>query len=98
MQFEHLSREASISPHEARLRLADDDLWILEPEVRFGLEGEEAVHQWTQAVAFMNGLANMAADTPMLNDATRQLLWDAAARGREALRRARERLEEEAKN
>jgi hypothetical protein len=76
------------------LRMQDDDLWLLDPASRFELEGEEAVRQWEQAARFARGISLLASDSEMLNQATKQLLWDTADRAAEALRRARQRREE----
>jgi hypothetical protein len=74
----------------------DEDLWILDPEMRFALEGKEAVRQWDAAFRFAEALSRGFASVedpfrPTVNDATCQLLWDLRERAEEAFVRARER-------
>jgi hypothetical protein len=82
---------------DAGLRTQDDDLWLVEPTMRFELEGEEAVEEWRVAESFASGLAegltsSAIGDGGGLNRATTQLLWDLRERAQEALRRAEERV------
>jgi hypothetical protein len=37
----------------------DDDLWVLEPTMLFGIEDEEAPQQWQDAASFAHGLGEM---------------------------------------
>ncbi|MBV9454701.1 MAG: hypothetical protein JOZ19_11380 [Rubrobacter sp.] len=78
--------------YEAGLAMGDNDLWILAPEQRYGLEGKEGVRQWEEAVQFVEGMVSLAEDPELFTDATQMLLADALARAEEALRRARERM------
>jgi hypothetical protein len=71
----------------------EEDLWMRPPEGRFGFEGEEAVWERERATAWARGLANMADGADLFDYSTTQLLWDAAERAEEALRRARQRIE-----
>lgn len=86
--------DAGLTPEEAELRLLDDDLWLVDPESRVGLEGEEAAIQWHNARAFIGGLINglteyFAADS----QATIQALLDCEERCDIACKRAEEELE-----
>jgi hypothetical protein len=75
-------------------KLLDDDLWVVDPELRVGLEPEEAVQAWEEAHNFVVCLAEGFSNVPSpVNGATIHLLWDAVYRAEEALRRARERVE-----
>jgi hypothetical protein len=78
----------------AERKLVDDDLWLVDPELRAGLEPEEAVREWQEALNFVQCLAEgfSVPDSPV-NRATAHLLWDAVERAEEALRRARKRVE-----
>jgi hypothetical protein len=59
------------------------------------LQGDEGVRQWERAVELVESFDTLAANTGLGNHAVRQLIfWDASARAREALRRARARLED----
>lgn len=76
--------------------MLDDDLWLVHPEKRWGPEGEEAVEQWHDAVAFVRALSvGFTMHGPgVVDEATVQLLWDLEVRAEVALRRARERTGE----
>ncbi len=89
--IEYLVEDVGIDREQAELRMADDDLWLLHPEMRYPFEREEAVEQWEEAAAFAQGLEEGFANHWRLNEATRQLIWDLQVRAEEALRRARER-------
>src|SRR5437868_15364532 len=78
--------------YEAGLLMGDNDLWILAPEQRYGLVGKEAVHQWEEAVQFVEGMVSLAEDPELFSDATQMLLADTLARAEEALSRARKRI------
>ncbi len=91
-----LVEETGISEEAARLRMQDDDLWVLEPYARFDedFQGEEGVKMWEGAAALARGIAESISngpDTIQANPAITQLVWDASTRAQEALRRARER-------
>jgi hypothetical protein len=77
-----------LSRQEAELRLRDDDLWVLIPEQRCVLQGEESVEQWHEASAWASWMAAGAEPDGPHNEAITQLLWDLAERAEEALRRA----------
>jgi hypothetical protein len=87
----HLVEVCGVSRREAEARLLDEDLWMLDPELRCAasLEGEEAVEQWEHAVRFADWLGD---DNPVLGEAAQHLVWDMRVRAEEALRRARERV------
>ena len=76
---------------DLKARLEDADLWVLPIELRFGLEGEEAVKQWTEAAAWMRALADAFGGTLLVNDATTQVLRDAALRAELMAERAKAR-------
>jgi hypothetical protein len=78
-----------ITQRDAELRLLDEDLWLLGPEGRVGLEPEEAVEQWSEAVRALGAFIHVAEH---MNEATYQALVDAKVRAGEALMRARERV------
>ena len=91
-----LVEEDGITEEEARLRLRDDDLWVLPPHARFDEEftGEKGVRMWEDAVTLAQAAANAVSNGPgtiQANPAITQLVWDVADRAEEALRRARER-------
>ena len=95
-ELRYLIEQVGVPEEIARLRMRDSDLWVLDPGARFDeyLEGEEGVRHW-EATARM---ARVIADTVShgrgsieANPAITQLVWDAAPRAEEALRRARER-------
>lgn len=92
----YLTERVGVTEEEARLMLRDEDLWIIDPATRYDpeLEGEEGVKLWEGVVNLAEGFAELAANRiDLTNPAATQLIHDAAARAREALRRARERLE-----
>jgi hypothetical protein len=96
--IEYLSGEESSigrDRREAELSLLDDELWIVEPELRYGFEAEEAVKQWRRAADFARALAE-GFDENLVGAATMQSLWDPRERTEEALRRAVKRLREPA--
>jgi hypothetical protein len=79
---------------EAELMTRDIDLWSQNPEFLFVIEDE--VEQWAQANEFFSDLADMAINSrrPTFNDAIAHVFFDAAARTKEALRRAKARARE----
>ncbi len=98
-----LVEESGISEEAARLRMQDDDLWVLEPYARFDedFQGEEGVRMWEEAATLARSLANGVSNGPrtiQANPAITQLVWDASTRAQEALRRARERAQTDARN
>ncbi len=81
----------------------DDDLWLVHPELRYVLEGNEAIREWSKAATFAQFLADGFACGPFYSGfanefqgAIQQMLWDMEARAQEALRRARERATSQA--
>jgi hypothetical protein len=50
MEVQGLPRE------EAELRVQDDDLWLVDAELRVGLEGQAAVEEWEEAAAFASAI------------------------------------------
>ena len=90
----YLTEEIGISEEAARLRLRDDDLWFLDPAMRFDeqLQGEEGVRLWEEAAHYVRLIGEIVANGPGTIEpgpAITQLVWDTAARAEEALRRAR---------
>jgi hypothetical protein len=75
---------------EAEMMTRDIDLWSQSPEFLFTIEDE--VEQWEAAHEFFSDLADMAVNSSgrTFNDAIAHVLFDADARTKEALRRARE--------
>lgn len=95
-EIKYLTDTVGLSEEAARLRLRDEDLWLLRPDGRFDEElvGEEGVRAWEEAVTLAHAIGNMVSNGPgtiQANPAITQLVWDADARAQEALRRARER-------
>jgi hypothetical protein len=93
-EIEYLVEEIGVERRQAEIIMEDDDLWLVDPEARYGFEGEEAVWQWKEAYKFARALNDgfVAHGRPVVNHATQQLLHDARERAEEALRRARERV------
>jgi hypothetical protein len=92
----YLTEWVGVSEEEARLMLRDRDLWIIDPATRYDpeLEGEEGVKLWEGVVDLAEGFSELAANrVDLTNPAATQLIHDAAVRAKEALRRARERVE-----
>lgn len=56
----------------------DEGLWLLRPEMRFAVPDEEAEKQWKDAANFAQGLGDMVISAGLFNDATGQLMLDAA--------------------
>jgi len=91
-----LMEEEGWSEEVARLRLQDEDLWLLHPGARFDeeLQGEEGVRLWEEAAQVAQTVADTVSNGPgtiQANAAITMLVWDAAARAEEALARARRR-------
>jgi hypothetical protein len=94
----YLTEEVGVPEEVARLRLRDEDLWVLGAGERFDeyLPGEEGVRHWGAAVNVAHVIAeniSMGPGSIEANPALTQLSWDAASRAKEALRRARERAQ-----
>ena len=70
--------------------MIDADLCIQDLELLYGFEPEEAVEQWAKAYVALESFADLAAH---INEATLQAVLDARERARQALVRARKRLE-----
>lgn len=92
----YLLDEVGISEEAARIRLQDEDLWVLDIGARFDdeLTGEEGVRMWEEAATAARAAADAISNGPgtiEANPAITQLVWDANVRAQEALRRARER-------
>jgi hypothetical protein len=91
-----LMEVVGLTDEEARLRLRDEDLWLLPPEQRFDeyLQGKEGVRAWEDAAQVAKTLARSVSNGPstiQANPAVTQLVWDAAERAQRALHRARKR-------
>ena len=98
--LKYLMKEIGVTEEEARLKTRDQDLWILDPAMRFDehLQGDEGVRRWEEAALIVRNIADIVSNGPgaiEAGPAMTQLIWDAAARAEEALRRARLRAEEE---
>ncbi len=96
-----LLEEEGVSEEVARLRMRDEDLWLLRPGIRFDedLTGEEGVRLWEEAAQVAQTVADAISSGPrtiQASPAVTMLVWDAAARAEEALARARRRQREEA--
>jgi hypothetical protein len=74
-------------------RLQDPDLWMLPPELRLKLGGEEDVDAWHMALPRLRALAELAEafEVPVVN----MVMRDAIGRSEEALERACQRAEGE---
>jgi hypothetical protein len=91
-------RMTKMTPEE-RLRLRDEDLWLLDPDQRFDeeLQGEEGVRAWEEAALIVHAIGNIVRNGPgtiQASPAITQLVWDLDMRAQEALRRARRRVRE----
>ncbi len=91
-----LLEEEGVSEEVARLRMRDDDLWVLRPGARFDedLTGEEGVRMWEEAAQLAQAAADAISNGPrtiQASPAVTMLVWDAATRAEEALARARRR-------
>ena len=53
-QERELVETVGCSVEEARARLRDDDLWLVNPEMRLGLRTEEEIEQMRRAVLLRN--------------------------------------------
>jgi hypothetical protein len=94
-----LIEEEGLSEEVARLRMRDEDLWVLHPGTRFDedLQGEEGVRLWQEAATLAQSIADSVSngpDTIKASPAITQLVWDAAVRAEAALARARRRRRE----
>jgi|SRR5215212_2161426 hypothetical protein len=94
-----LVEQDGLSEEAARLRMRDEDLWLLHPGARFDedLQGEEGVRLWEEAANGARAVADIVSNGPgtiRANAALTTLVWDAAARAEVALERAIERLQE----
>ncbi len=97
--MQYLVEEAGLPEEDARLRLQDDDLWILHPDQRWDadLQGEEGVRAWEEAAHITSAVADIVRNGPRtlhVSPAITHLVRDLDARAQEALRRARERHQE----
>jgi hypothetical protein len=93
---EYLTEKVGTSLEETELMIRDSDLWLLEPEQRYVLDGEEAVEVWQTAVLKLEALADVAYQADVFgNVGVSQLMADNVARAKEMLRRARERVGDE---
>src|SRR5215210_1169428 len=98
LEIAHLMRNLGLSREYAERVMEDEDLWLLVPEQRFAfMEPAEDVRQWEAAYDFASALVNGFTDSKAINNATRQLLWEMSETAEEALRRARRRQEQRAK-
>ncbi len=84
------------SEEVARLRLQDEDLWLLHPGQRFDedLQGKEGVLMWEEASAVARTIADGVSNGPgtiQASPAITMLVWDAVERAEEALARTRRR-------
>jgi hypothetical protein len=86
-----MAADLGLTVEDMRARLEDRDLFVLPIEACHGLRGEEAVKQWTEAAAWMRALADAFGGTLLVNDATTQVLRDAALRAELMAERAKAR-------
>jgi hypothetical protein len=87
--FAHLVETVGFTVDEAQRAMRDDDLWLLEPELRLEVPDEEAVEQWRTA---QNVLGSLVAVADQINLATMVAVMDAERRAGIALERAKERV------
>jgi hypothetical protein len=93
--IEYLTGPYGLDQEEAELVTRDLDLWILELEMRFAIEDEDAVEEWEQAAEFFGDYADMALHSHKnFNEAITHVLFYATRRAQEALRRAKDRARE----
>jgi hypothetical protein len=85
----HLVETVGFTVDEAQRAMRDDDLWLLEPELRLELSDEEAVEEWRIA---QNVLGSLVAVADQINLATIVAVMDAERRAGIACARARERV------
>jgi hypothetical protein len=95
-----LLEEEGVSEEVARLRMRDEDLWVLRPGARFDedLTGEEGVRLWEEAAQVAQTVADAISNGPgsiQASPAVTMLVWDVAARAEEALARAVRRRQRE---
>src|SRR5437660_12913172 len=91
-QIRDLAKAMDLTLEDARGRLIDDDLLMMNVESRYGFSDEEAVQQWREGKAFARALARMVEEPIFFNDATRLMASDLIARAEEFFRRAEERV------
>ncbi len=95
-----LIEEEGVSEEVVRLRLQDEDLWLLHPGQRFDedLQGEEGVRLWEEAAQVARTIADGVSNGPgtiQASPAITMLVWDAVERAEEALARTRRRAQDE---
>ena len=94
--MKELIQEEGLSEEVVRLRMADEDLWLLRTGQRFDedLQGEEGVRVWEEAAQAARTVADAVCNGPgtiQASPAITMLVWDAVERAEEALARARQR-------
>ncbi len=81
-QLNAMAADFGVSVDDVWLRQKHDDLWVLGVEERYGseFEGEEGVRQFEEAASWIGALSYAFGGTDLVNEATTQLLADAAER------------------
>jgi len=88
----YLTEDLGIEEEEAKQMLVDDDLWLVHPSERFGIEADKEVEVWTEAVLKLEAIVDMALYADLYsNVAVIQCLADGLARAEVKLERAKER-------
>ena len=87
--YTRLVEYIAVSPEEAERMMRDDDLWLVEPQLRVDVPDEEAVEQWRIASHVLGSLFEVA---DQINLATLVAIMDAQCRAGVALERAQERV------
>jgi hypothetical protein len=82
--LDYLMSSVGMDQEEPERVLLDDDLWLLEPDMRYPLYGEEAVRQWEGVVRFVRELNHMSHHFSGFPEAMRMLIGDARVRAEEA--------------
>ena len=85
----HLVECVGLSVEAAERTMRDDDLWLLEPEMRLEVPDEEAVEQWRAAYDALESLVHVGGH---IGGGTMVAIVDAQTRVGIALERARERV------
>jgi hypothetical protein len=92
VMYAYLTEEIGIEGEEAKQMLVDDDLWLVHPELRYGIEPDEEVRVWKEAVKKMSAMYSTALHEDLYgNVAVTQCLADGLTRAEVKLVRARER-------
>jgi hypothetical protein len=89
---EYLILKVGVSPEEAELIMADDDLFLTDPGSRYGFEAQKAAEIWAEAQEKLHGLSEAPLEGEVFgNVGVSMLLDDACLRAAVLRRRAEER-------